>query len=96
MRRYAAEKFGNHKHLGEIRSCGFISCLEFVENPETKAAFDWKDRIGFQIHRAALKHGAFLRNMGDVIYFLPPYIITEDEITTLIDAAYAATTEVLG
>lgn len=90
------KRFADHKHLGEIRSCGFITCMEFVQDPATKELFDWKKRLGFRIYREALKRGALLRNMGDCIYFLPPYVITEDEITRLVDIAYEATVAVLG
>lgn len=94
--RYVTEKFSGHKNVGDIRSLGFITCIELVDDPATKTAFDWKERVGFRIYQAALKRGALLRNLGDCIYFLPPYIITEDEITTLVDIAHAATVEILG
>lgn len=96
LSRYTIEKFSGHKNVGEIRSLGFITCIELVEDPATKTAFDWKERVGFRIFQAAMKRGVLLRNLGDCIYFLPPYIITEEEITTLVDIAYAATTNILG
>jgi adenosylmethionine-8-amino-7-oxononanoate aminotransferase len=96
MRRCTHEKFAGHKNVGEIRSMGFITCIELVEDPATKKPFDWKKRTAFRIYQKALKRGALLRNLGDCIYFLPPYIITEDEITELVNIAYAATVEILG
>lgn len=96
LRRCVAERFAGHPNVGEIRSLGFITCIELVADPATKAALDWKDRTGFRIYREALKRGALLRNLGDCIYFLPPYVITEEEITTLADIAIDATRAVLG
>jgi len=91
-----AERFGDFKHTGEVRQRGFICAVELVADKGTKTPFDWKSRIGYQIYRKALERGALLRNLGEVIYFMPPYVITEDEIETLADIAWAATRDVLG
>jgi adenosylmethionine-8-amino-7-oxononanoate aminotransferase len=31
-----------------------------------------------------------LRPLGNILYFMPPYIITEEEIDTMMDVAYEA------
>jgi adenosylmethionine-8-amino-7-oxononanoate aminotransferase len=96
LRNCVTQKLASHKNVGEIRSMGFITCIELVKDPATKTPFDWKERTGFKIYQEALKRGALLRNLGDCIYFLPPYIITKDEITSLVNIAHAAIVEVLG
>lgn len=93
---YAAQRFAGHRHVGEVRSLGFITCVELVADRATRTPLDWKQRTGFRIYREALKRGALLRNLGDCIYFLPPYVITQEEITRLVDIAHAAMVEVLG
>ncbi len=75
----------DHKNIGDIRSIGMISAIEFVEDKKTKKAFDWKKRIGYNIYRTAEKKGVLLRNISDVIYFIPPYIINKDEIDYMIN-----------
>ena len=35
-----------------------------------------------------MKRGAILRPIGNVIYFMPPFIITEEEIEKLTQIAY--------
>jgi adenosylmethionine-8-amino-7-oxononanoate aminotransferase len=40
------------------------------------------------VYRHALSRGALLRPLGGVVYFMPPYVITPDEIDFL--AAVAA------
>jgi len=95
MRKIIENKFTELKHVGEIRHIGFISAIELVENKKTKKPFDWKKRIGFSIYREALKRGALLRNLGDIIYFLPPYIIEPHQIEELVNAAHQSYLEVL-
>lgn len=84
------EKFKKLKHVGDIRFIGMVAALELVEDKETKKSFDPKKRIGKKVYKEALKLGAILRPLGDIIYFIPPYIIKEEEITTLTDIAYKA------
>jgi len=64
LRQAVAERFGDFKHTGEVRSLGFICAVELVEGRLTKTPFDWKRRIGYRIYRKALERGALLRNLG--------------------------------
>jgi adenosylmethionine-8-amino-7-oxononanoate aminotransferase len=96
LQKRVKERFSNYKFCGEVRYKGFIVAVELVKNRENKEPFDWKERIGFQIYRKALEKGALLRNLGDIIYFMPPYVIELDEIDKLVDIAYSATKDVLG
>ncbi|AEA33384.1 adenosylmethionine--8-amino-7-oxononanoate transaminase [Hippea maritima] len=90
------EKFSNYKYCGEVRSIGFITAVELVKDKITKEPFNWKERLGFKIYRNALKKGALLRNLGDVIYFMPPYVITKKQIDELVNIAFDSVVEVLG
>jgi adenosylmethionine-8-amino-7-oxononanoate aminotransferase len=36
-----------------------------------------------------LKHGVLLRPLGNVVYVMPPYVITPDQIQRVADAAWA-------
>lgn len=95
MQDYIDKKFGGKPHVGEIRHLGCVSAIQLVKDVKTKESFDWKERTGFQIFRKAVTKGAYLRNLGDVIYFMTPYVITEDEIVRLVDIAYDSVYEVL-
>ena len=72
---------------GEFRQQGMIAALELVENKEGKQSFPMENRVGYKIYLEALKRGVFLRPLGDVIYFIPPLVINEDEITTMMNTA---------
>jgi len=85
----------DHKNVGDIRTIGMITAIELVKNKKTKEQFNWKDRVGYKIYRNAEKKGVLLRNLEDVIYFLPPYIINENEIDFMTDTAIDSINEIL-
>jgi len=37
-----------------------------------------------------------LRNLDDIIYFMPPYVIEKDEIETMVNIGVDSVNEVLG
>ena len=84
------EKFRGLEHVGDIRQTGMIGALELVKNKETKEPYPFEDRIGHNVFKEALKNGALLRPIGNVIYFMPPYIIKNEEIEKLTKIAYNA------
>jgi adenosylmethionine-8-amino-7-oxononanoate aminotransferase len=81
------QKLKNHKNVGDIRQIGMIGAIELVKNKETKEDFPLNDRIGHKIYKEALKRGAIIRPLGNVLYFMPPLIIKEQEIETLVNIA---------
>lgn len=84
------EKFKTLKHVGDVRHIGMIGAIEMVKNKETKEPYPFTDRMGHEVFKEALRNGALLRPIGNVIYFLPPLIITEQEIEKLTEIAYNA------
>ena len=75
------------KWCGEFRQQGMIAALELVENTDSKQALPIENRVGYKVYLEALKRGVFLRPLGDVIYFIPPLVINDDEITTMMNTA---------
>ena len=75
------------KWCGEFRQQGMISALELVKKQEIKESFPSESRVGYKVYLEGLKRGVFLRPLGDVIYFIPPLVITEGEITTMMNVA---------
>ena len=89
------EKFLDHPNIGDIRQLGMISAIEIVTDKKNKKSFPWEERIGFQIYKEAIKNGALLRPLGDVIYFMPPYAINENEIEFMINVAEKSINKIL-
>ena len=84
------------KWCGEFRQTGMIAAIELARNKKSKDTFSSKERVGYKIYIEGLKRGVFMRPLGDVIYFIPPLVITNKEIETMIDTAYESIEAVLG
>lgn len=84
----AVERFHGHPHVAEVRQTGMIVAIELVKNKATREPFPWQERRGLRVYQHALTNGVLLRPLGNVIYFMPPYIITEDEIRLMVDVAW--------
>ncbi len=83
----AVQHLNEHPHVGEIRQTGMILAMEMVRNRETMEAYHWKERRGMRVYQHALEKGVLLRPIGNVVYFMPPYVINEDEIGLMVAAA---------
>jgi len=80
--------FSHHPHVGEVRQTGMILAIELVQDKATKTGFPWQERRGLKIFQHALSRGALLRPLGNVIYFMPPYVIQKQELAQLAEIAY--------
>ena len=80
--------FIDHPHVAEVRQHGMILAIEMVKDKQTREPFAWQERRGLHVYRHALENGVLLRPLGDVIYFMPPYVITEEQIQQLADVAW--------
>ncbi len=85
-----SQEFLNHPHVIDVRQRGMIVAIEMGKNKKTREEYDWKERRGLLVYQYGLKHGVLLRPLGNVIYFLPPYVITEDQIKMMARVALEA------
>ncbi len=84
----ATAHFGEHPHVAEVRQTGMILAIEMVRDKASRTPFPWQERRGRRAYLHALRKGVLLRPLGDVIYFMPPYVINEEEIQLMADAAW--------
>lgn len=84
----AAERFKQHPHVAEVRQTGMILAIEMVGNKTSREPYPWQQRRGLMVYQYALSKGVLLRPLGNVIYFMPPYVITEQEIELMADVAW--------
>lgn len=78
----------DHPHVAEVRQHGMILAVEMVKNKQTKEAYPWQERRGLAVYKHGLKNQALLRPLGNVVYFMPPYVINEDELTHMTKIAF--------
>lgn len=87
IRNKILEIIGDIPYFGEFRQIGMIGAIELVKDKDSKEPFDWTKRVGYHIYKIALSKGVLLRPLGNIVYFMPPYCITYDEIDVMIRVA---------
>ena len=89
--------FQDHPHVAEVRQRGMILAIEMIKDKATRTPYPWQERRGLRVYRHALGNGVLLRPLGNVVYFMPPYVITEEQLQRLAQVAWeglcAATSE---
>jgi adenosylmethionine---8-amino-7-oxononanoate aminotransferase len=81
--RASVEHLLDHPHVADIRQRGMILAIEVMKDPRSRTPYPWMERRGLRIYRHALERGALIRPLGTTIYFMPPYVITPEQIDTL-------------
>jgi adenosylmethionine-8-amino-7-oxononanoate aminotransferase len=71
-------------NVGDVRVLGGVAAIELVSNKTTKDAGGYLDQIGGRLYPAFLERGLLLRPLGNVLYFMPPYVITDAEVDWVI------------
>jgi adenosylmethionine-8-amino-7-oxononanoate aminotransferase len=87
------ERFGNHRHVGDIRGRGLFWALEFVTDRPTKAMFDPSVKFNERVKAEAMARGLAAYPMGgtldgrhgDHIIVAPPYIVSAAEIDMIVE-----------
>lgn len=83
-------RFAEHPHVAEVRQTGMIAAVDMIRDKSRREPYPWQERRGLRVHRAALAGGVILRPLGPVVYFMPPYVITPEEIDRMVDVAWAS------
>jgi adenosylmethionine-8-amino-7-oxononanoate aminotransferase len=82
------------RHVAATRQMGMIAAVELTPSDDANQRYPTDMRIAYQICRAALKRGLWLRPLGDTLVIMPPLSITDDELAFYFDALSAAIAEV--
>jgi adenosylmethionine-8-amino-7-oxononanoate aminotransferase len=93
LRALLAERFGDHRNVGDIRGRGLLLALELVEDRATKAPFDPALRLHERAKAEAFTRGLLIYpgggtvdgRCGDHILLAPPYNVTDDELGMIVD-----------
>ena len=80
-------------HVAQVRQAGMILAIELAPGGERHAAFDPALRVGLRAYRAALARGVVLRPLGEVLYWMPPYCIDDEQLELLAHVTHAAIEE---
>ena len=87
-------RFADHELVGEVRGTGLIGAVELVADKAARQNFDPALKMGPRLVKLGEAHGIISRGLpSDTIAFSPPLIITEAEITEMLDRMEAALNE---
>ena len=92
---HLAAPFGDHPHVADVRQAGMIVAFELTQNGDKRTPFPGSARIGLRAYRAALARGVVLRPLGDVLYWMPPYCVDDEQLALLAETTRAAIEEAL-
>jgi hypothetical protein len=87
------ERFGNHHHVGDVRGRGLFQAIELVADRASKEPFDPRHRLHARIKREAMARGLMVYPMGgtldgargDHVVLAPPFIVSANDIDTIVD-----------
>ncbi len=86
------DRFGNHRHIGDIRGRGLLQAIELVADRPSKQPFDPERLLHARIKREAMARsllvypmgGTIDGRLGDHVLLAPPYIATAADIDTIV------------
>jgi adenosylmethionine-8-amino-7-oxononanoate aminotransferase len=92
------ERFGNHRHVGDIRGRGLFYAIELVADRATRTPFDPAFKLHQRIKAAAFADGLACYpaggtmdgRLGDHVLLAPPYIATADDIDLIAEKLASA------
>ena len=68
--------------VAETRGVGPLAVVEL----KASAAGGYLDDVGPRLYHAFLERGVLLRPLGNVLYFLPPYVVTDEQAHEVFDS----------
>lgn len=81
------ERFKELENVDHVRQRGMICAIELK-------GYTADERIGLKVYQHGLKNGVLLRPLGHIVYFMPPYIMTQEECKKMFDVAFEAITNI--
>jgi adenosylmethionine-8-amino-7-oxononanoate aminotransferase len=60
-----------------------ILAMEMARDKASREPYPWQERRGLRVYRHGLRRGALLRPLGNVVYLMPPYVITPEQLRRL-------------
>ena len=97
------ERFGNHRHVGDIRGRGLFWAIELVADRASRTSFDPALKLNQKIKAEAFANGLGCYPgggtvdgvRGDHVLLAPPYIASADEIDLIVEKLGTAVNNVL-
>lgn len=93
LRAALEERFGNHRHVGDVRGRGLFLGVELVADRAGKAPFDPAHRLHAKVKQTAMDVGLMCYPMGgtadgcsgDHVLLAPPFILEDAQVEEIVD-----------
>ena len=90
------QEFYTLDHVGDVRGCGLAAGIELVRNRITKEEYPAAEKVGMRVCQEALRNGAMLRPLVNVIVLMPPLQISIADLDRLLEIVYNAIERITG
>ncbi len=77
----------DHPHVADVRQTGMIAAVELVADKQTREPYPLAERRGLHVYLHGLTREVLLRPLGNVVYFMPPYVVEEGDIEHMVTVA---------
>jgi adenosylmethionine-8-amino-7-oxononanoate aminotransferase len=71
------ERVATTPRVADVRQCGFVGVVE-LKGP--LGGYSYAEPVGRRVCDAVRKDGVLLRPLGNIVYFMPPYCISDEEL----------------
>lgn len=93
MRQLLEERFGNHRHVGDIRGRGLLQSIELVADRGAKTPFSPDLKLAAHIMRESMEAGLLCNAAGGTVdgvrgehvLLAPPFIVDGAEVEQIVD-----------
>ncbi len=77
----------DHPNVAEVRQTGMVLAVEMIQDRKSRTPYPWQERRGLKVYLHGLENECLLRPLGNVVYIMPPYVITPEQIQHLAKVA---------
>ena len=80
--------------VGDVRVIGGVGVVELTSKLASYQGGGYFDQVGPKLARAFLERNILIRPLGNVVYFMPPYVISDQETAQALDTIRTVLEEV--
>ena len=74
-----------HTIVGDVRGIGTLWAIELLADRGSRTPLDAKLKVGSWIRDYCWERGMILRNNGDILVIAPAFVITDEQVETMLD-----------
>lgn len=78
------EKLRENSKVEKLRVTGTIAAMNIVNTQES----GYLNKVGLEIREKSVEKGLLLDPLGNVLYIMPPYCITDEELSQVYQGIY--------